>query len=145
MNKYPQLEINQTLLGLLTSCEALFVLINRDPKSPHVKKFLNEIKESTDNLLESSENFTYKSFIKAKRRPYLFELIRYTKEEILEKNLSKRFIEELSISLEELGFSYGVPFTKDDIVKLTVLASNYKENIPLNLSLTEEEIKRKKI
>lgn len=141
MNK----SFHQIVLELYLPCEALFVLTNRDPKSsPQIKKFLETLKKDTDDLLNSSENFTYKSFLKGKNRPHLFELIRYSKEELIEKNFSKRFVEALSVPLERLGFSYGTPFTKEDIVKLTVLGAKYKEDMPFNLSLTEEEIKNKK-
>lgn len=135
-------ERNKIIYELFTPCETLFVLANKDPKTIHIKKFLNDLKEDTDNLLSTFKEYTYKSFIKSRKRPYLFELIRYDKEELINKNFSKRLLDSLDKSLNELGFCYGIDFTKEDLIKLTILSATNEEKMFWDLSINKENIKK---
>jgi len=136
----------ELILKLYTSCESLFILSGLDYTTVHAKKFLNEIANTTNEYLKDSKEVHIKTFIThTKGRPYLFELIRLNKKDILhDKKFSNTFVNTLEESLNKLGYSYDTNFTKEDIIKLLMIIIDLrKPDANIKLSLNDEEIYQK--
>lgn len=128
------------LIDLLRSCDRLIVKIDRDHRSTSAKRFLNEIKESTNMYLQNSDKTG--DFLENERRPYLFELIRHEKTDLIkDKRFSSVYVNGLEEVINEMGFSYGTSFTKEDIEKIIMIRRYmFDDNINVKLSLEDDEI-----
>ena len=130
----------EIVFKLLTSCDRLFLEDGRDIKSERVRSFLTEVRESTNDFVSDKHDINF--FLRDKRRPYLFELIRHNKQDLIkDKNFTSIFVNELEEIVNELGFSYGTHFTESDIKKI-VMMSVYmlEEDANIKLSLEDDEI-----
>jgi len=130
----------EIILKLLLPCEGLFHIIGREGKSASSKRFLSEITESTNKLLNPYKETNF--FLNMNIRPCIFELIIHKKEELIsDKRFSSILVGELETSLNEMGFRYGTPLTDEDIVKILMI-SRYinRPDANIKLSINDDEI-----
>lgn len=133
----------EIIFKLLTPCERLFLEDGRDIKSERVRCFLTEVRESTNEFVKDKHDINF--FIKdEKRRPYLFELIRHNKQDLIkDKKFTSIFVNELEEIINELGFNYGTLFTEEDVKKIVMISVYiFKEDANIKLSLEDDIIYR---
>lgn len=130
----------EIIFKLLTPCERLFLEDGRDFKSKSIQHFLTEVRESTNDFVSDKHDINF--FLRDKRRPYLFELIRHNKQDLIkDKNFTSIFVNELEEIINELGFNYGTRFTEMDIKKIALISIYMlEEDANIKLSLEDDDI-----
>lgn len=84
---------------------------------------IRKVMEKTNFMIKSYEN-KYILNLKNQQRPYLFELLCLSGNELLEvRSVGNGFVDRFINCIEESGFSLGMEFTRDDYIKLFMYAN----------------------
>jgi len=104
------------------------------------KKFVRAVKSATDEEI-SKWNDVITGTLKSIYRPFLFELLRFSRDELLDMKISSHCISEISRVLFEYGYHLDTRFSEYDLKKL-FLAMPYisRADFDVKLSLEDDEI-----
>lgn len=128
------------VLDLYYPCHFLMESTNYVYKSSVPKKFVKTIKRATDEEIAKWDNVITGN-LKSSYRPFLFELLRFSREELLDMNISSHCINEVSRVLESYGYHLDTKFSECDLKKLFMALSYVgRPDFDIKLSLEDDEI-----
>ena len=104
------------------------------------KKFIKKIKSVTDEEIVKWDDVVTGN-INSMYRPFLFELLRFSREELLEKGISSHCINGVSKILDKYGYHLDTKFSEYDLKKL-FMALSYAgmPDFDIKLSLDDDQI-----
>lgn len=128
------------VLDLYYPCRFLMENTNYVYESSIPRKFVKTIKSATDVEIAKWNDVITRN-TKSSYRPFLFELLRFSREELLNMKVSSHCINEISKVLDDYGYHLGTNFSEIDLKKLFMALSYVgKPDFDIKLSLDDDKI-----